>query len=90
MRGNEVFFGRDGILVGCTKSCAEKLDLPMHMQGIQVDLTGAICKGVCPKIDKERSSKSRITKKKNETKKKLTTYIKCHGLVDGSPPDIAF
>lgn len=28
------------------QSLAEKLDLPVHMQGIQVDLLGPICKGV--------------------------------------------
>jgi hypothetical protein len=46
MKGKGVNFGRDGI-PKVARSPATKLDLLlMHMQGIQVDLIGPICKDV--------------------------------------------
>lgn len=70
----------------------EKLDCPMHMQGIP----GGAKTGVWQPLDVDRADiqrddhqKSRIVmNRKSGGKKRCSTYIRSHGLVDGSPPDL--
>jgi hypothetical protein len=78
----EKCFGTDGTPKGLHELLPKKLD-PMHMQGSRVDLIGPICMYIL------RHRQGKICSKIAHEEPKIT-HIKGHGLVDGSPPDIAF